>query len=102
MAAAPAKIRDADRTRRQVLDAAEERFARRGYDATSLADIGTTAGVSRGTPSYFFGSKEQLYDAVLERLYADRTAALAPAFAPLTAWARADAPAEPLEAVLAG
>jgi AcrR family transcriptional regulator len=102
MAAAPAKIRDADRTRRQVLDAAEKLFARRGYEATSLADIGTAAGVSRGTPSYFFGSKEQLYDAVLERLYADRTAALEPAFAPLRAWAGADAPDESLETVLAG
>jgi TetR/AcrR family transcriptional regulator len=95
-------IRDADRTRSKVLDAAEELFARRGYDATSLADIGTAAGVSRGTPSYCFGSKEQLYDAVLERLYADRTAALEPAFAPLRAWAAADAPQEPLETVLAG
>jgi TetR/AcrR family transcriptional regulator len=102
MAAAPPKIRDADRTRRQVLDAAEELFARHGYDAASLAQIGEAAGVSRGTPSYFFGSKEQLYRAVLERLYADRTAALEPAFAPLSAWARADAPAEPLAAVLAG
>jgi TetR/AcrR family transcriptional regulator len=99
-AAPPAKIRDAGRTRRQVLDAAEELFARRGFDATSLADIGEAAGVSRGTPSYFFGTKEQLYQAVLERMYRDRTAALEPAFAPLTRWAQADEPAESLEAVL--
>jgi TetR/AcrR family transcriptional regulator len=102
MAAAPAKTRDADRTRRQVLDAAEDLFARRGFDAASLAQIGETAGVSRGTPSYFFGSKEELYEAVLERMYADRTAALEPAFAPLTRWAQADEPAEALEAVLTG
>jgi TetR/AcrR family transcriptional regulator len=102
MAAAPAKIRDADRTRRQVLDAAEELFARRGFDATSLAQIGEAAGVSRGTPSYFFGSKDQLYQSVLERMYADRTAALEPAFAPLTRWAQADDPAETLETVLTG
>jgi AcrR family transcriptional regulator len=86
MAAAHAKTRDADRTRRQVLDAAEERFARRGYDATSLAEIGTAAGVSRGTPSYFFGSKEQLYVAVLERVFAAREDATAAAFAPLHDW----------------
>src|SRR3954452_10950678 len=102
MAAASAKIRDADRTRRQVLDAAEALFARRGFDATSLAQIGEAAGVSRGTPSYFFGSKDQLYQSVLERMYADRTAALEPAFASLTRWAWADEPAESLETVLAG
>src|SRR5689334_18964709 len=76
-------------------------FARRGFEAASLADIGEAAGVSRGTPSYFFGSKEPLYQAVLERMPADRTAALEPAFAPLVAWARTDAPAEPLADVLA-
>jgi AcrR family transcriptional regulator len=99
-ASPPAKIRDADRTRRQVLDAAEALFARRGFEAASLADIGEAAGVSRGTPSYFFGSKEELYRAVLERMNADRTAALEPVFAPLKAWAEAREPA-PLRPVLA-
>lgn len=32
-----------------------------------MADIGRAAGVSRGTPGYFFGHKEQLYRVVLER-----------------------------------
>jgi AcrR family transcriptional regulator len=94
------RTRDATRSRRAILDAAEEIFASEGYDAASLARIGEAAGVSRGTPSYFFGSKEALYRAVLERMYADRTAALEPAFAPLVAWARADRPTEPLRAVL--
>src|SRR4051794_13310620 len=94
------RTRDAARSRRAILDAAEETFAREGYDAASLARIGEAAGVSRGTPSYFFGSKEELYRAVLERMYADRTAALEPAFAPLVAWAQADRPAEPLRVPL--
>src|SRR6059058_3893805 len=94
------RTRDAARSRLAILGAAEEIFAREGYEAASLARIGEAAGVSRGTPSYFFGSKEELYRAVLERMYADRTAALEPAFAPLVAWARADAPSEPLRAVL--
>jgi TetR/AcrR family transcriptional regulator len=94
------KTRDAARTRRRVLDAAEQVFAREGYEAASLARIGEAAGVSRATPSYVFGSKEELYLAVLERMYLDRSAALEPAFAPLVAWAEADAPAQPLRAVL--
>jgi AcrR family transcriptional regulator len=97
---APPKTRDADRSRRLILDAAEELFARRGFDAASLAEIGEAAGVSRGTPSYFFGSKEELYRAVLERMYADRTAALEPVFAPLKAWADVS-PTTPLRPVLA-
>lgn len=61
-------VRDPDRTRKAVLDAAEGLFARRGYAMTSLQEIGREAGVSRNTPSYFFGSKEGLYVAVKERL----------------------------------
>lgn len=62
--------RDADRSRLAILDAAEELFAREGFAATSLHDIGAAAGLSRGTPAYFFGSKQSLYDAVLDRCYA--------------------------------
>src|SRR4051812_37204502 len=94
------RTRDAARSRRAILDAAEETFAREGYDAASLARIGEAAGVSRGTPSYFFGSKEDLYQAVLERMYEDRTAALEPVFAPLVEWAQAAPPTTPLRPVL--
>lgn len=100
-AAGPAaRTRDAERSRRAILAAAERLFAARGFEAASLADIGEEAGVSRGTPSYFFGSKEELYLAVLEALSADRTAWLEPAFRPLVEWAEAPRPAEPLRAVL--
>lgn len=66
----PRKGRDADRSRESILNAAEQIFAEVGYDAASLQAIGARAGVSRGTPGYFFGSKEMLYDAVLDRLLA--------------------------------
>jgi TetR/AcrR family transcriptional regulator len=46
--------------------------------------------VSRATPSYFFGSKEQLYVAVLERVFAEREAATEDSFAAIVAWARGD------------
>lgn len=61
------KERNAGRTREAILEAAERLIAERGYEATSLTDVGAAAGVSRGTPGYFFGSKEQLYRDVLER-----------------------------------
>ena len=66
----PPRQRDADRSREAILDAAEALFAERGYEGASLQEIGKRAGVSRGTPGYFFGSKDALYRAVLERLFA--------------------------------
>jgi TetR/AcrR family transcriptional regulator len=73
--------RDADRTREAILVAAEDGFARLGFDGTSLQQIGETAGVARSTPAYFFGSKETLYDAVLTRVIARARAAMARAYA---------------------
>lgn len=65
------RVRDPESTKAAVLGAAEALFARRGYDAVSLQEIGEEAGVSRGTPSYFFGSKKGLYQAVVERMADD-------------------------------
>jgi TetR/AcrR family transcriptional regulator len=68
-------------TRVAVLDAAERLFASRGYRGTSLEEIGREAGLSRGTPGYFFGSKQRLYGEVLDRILTRAQAALAPASA---------------------
>ena len=65
------KERNPDRSRAAILDAAETLFSEKGYDATSLSEVGTMAGVSRGTPGYFFGSKAELYRAVLDRMFAE-------------------------------
>lgn len=85
-----ANTRDAARSRAAILDAAEHVFAERGFDATSLNEIAAAANVSRATPSYFFGSKEGLYVAVLERVFSDRQLAARSAFEPLQAWARGE------------
>ena len=84
--AAEGKRRDAERSRLAILASAERLFAERGFEGTSLGDIGASAGVSRGTPSYFFGSKRRLYVAVLERSFADRQAATVHAFKALRDW----------------
>src|SRR5260221_9926531 len=57
----------AEASKKAILDAAEALFAERGYEATSLQDICDKAGVTRGLPNYFFGSKDALYRLVLER-----------------------------------
>src|SRR5829696_1844369 len=84
MAAVP-RQRDAERSRAAILGAAETLFAERDYEAVTLSDIGDAAGVSRATPSYFFGSKEEVYVAALERVFADREVAVERATAPLRA-----------------
>ena len=82
------RIRDAERSRKTILDAAEMLFAERGFEAVSLQEIGEAAGLSRGTPNYFFGSKHDLYVAVLERVFADREEATKRAFEPVIAWCK--------------
>ncbi len=98
--APPPRTRDAERSRAAILDAGERLFAERGYEAASLQEIGRLAGVSRGTPGYFFQSKELLYQAVLERILAEELAFM------LAAQERAvgagGSPAEALTAVVVG
>jgi TetR/AcrR family transcriptional regulator len=81
-------LRDASRSRAAILDAAESVFAERGFTASSLGEIASAAGLSRATPSYFFGSKDQLYTAVLQRVFEEREAATERVFQPVMAWAR--------------
>jgi TetR/AcrR family transcriptional regulator len=84
------KIRDAKRSRAAILAAAQRLFATRGFDGTSLGDIGAAAGLSRGSPSYFFGSKEKLYAEILASAFAARQEATKRAFEPVIAWAGGD------------
>jgi TetR/AcrR family transcriptional regulator len=63
--------RDAARSRAAILEAAERLFSEHGFDGTTMAAIGASAGLSRGAPGYFFGSKEQLYRAMLGALFED-------------------------------
>jgi TetR/AcrR family transcriptional regulator len=86
------RIRDADRSRRAILDAAEALFAERGFASVSLQDIGDAADLSRGTPGYFFGAKQDLYVTVLERVFADREEATRRAFEPVHVWCRSPRP----------
>ncbi|WP_071337304.1 TetR/AcrR family transcriptional regulator [Streptomyces albidoflavus] len=55
-----------NRTREQILDAARECFAERGYDATSVRRIAETAGVDQALVHHFYGTKEKLFLNALE------------------------------------
>jgi AcrR family transcriptional regulator len=59
-------------TRRKLLQAAERLFARDGFEATTLEDIAAEAGYTRGAFYANFGSKEDIFFALLERWVAER------------------------------
>jgi AcrR family transcriptional regulator len=53
------------RTRRRIVAAAAQVFEERGYQAATIAEILSTADVTKGALYFHFGSKEQLAQAVL-------------------------------------
>lgn len=56
-----------DKTEAELLDAAEELFAERGYDGTSIRAIVELANSHLGALHYYFGNKEALFRATVER-----------------------------------
>jgi TetR/AcrR family transcriptional repressor of nem operon len=56
-------------TRPKILQAGHELMLARGYSATSVDEICSTGGVSKGSFYHFFASKEELGLAVLNRFY---------------------------------
>src|SRR5687768_9999703 len=64
--------------RDQILDAANVLFAERAYDAVSIEDIASSAGVTRGLVHHYFGGRKDVYIALLERIGAEREDQLRP------------------------
>ena len=64
--------------REQILDAANELFAERGYGDVTIGDIATASGVARGLVHHYFGGRKEVYVALLERLGGVREEALRP------------------------
>jgi AcrR family transcriptional regulator len=54
-------------TKLRILDAAEALFMEHGFEATTLRQITAAAGVNLAAAHYHFGSKEELFEAVLKR-----------------------------------
>ena len=54
----------------EILDAAEKLFATKSYDLTTVNDILEVVGIGKGTFYHYFKSKEEVMEAVLDRLTA--------------------------------
>jgi AcrR family transcriptional regulator len=87
------RIEKGKATRDALIAVARELFGERGYDGTSISAVLDTAGVARGALYHHFATKEDLFDAVLDREVARVSAAAAKA---------ARAASDPLESLRAG
>ena len=61
-------MKTAEDRKMEILDVAEHLFAVKGFDATSTNDIIQAIGIARGTLYHHFKSKEEILDAVIERI----------------------------------
>ena len=60
---------DAAHTREKLLDVALASFHTQGYIATTLDDIARQAGITRGAIAWHFGSKAELFNAVIRERF---------------------------------
>jgi TetR/AcrR family transcriptional regulator len=66
---APPRRRDPERTRETILAAATAEFAAKGIGGARVDAIATRAGANKRMIYHYFGNKQRLYLAVLERMY---------------------------------
>ena len=57
--------------REQILDSMQRLMEEKNAKAISVSDIAQNAGIGKGSIYYYFKSKEEIVDAVIERSYSD-------------------------------
>ncbi len=68
------RSRDPEATREALLDAAEEVFLEKGFNAAAMSEIARRAGITKSLIHHYFGSKKGLWNEVKQRkftMYAD-------------------------------
>jgi len=61
-------IMEHDERVKDIIDKAEKLLIKKGYDNTSIADIIKKVGIAKGTFYHYFKSKDELLDAIVERM----------------------------------
>lgn len=69
--AAMRKPKAPEANRARIIKAAMDEFASRGFKGASMDAIASRTHTTRAMINYYFGSKEQVYLAVLEQVYAE-------------------------------
>ncbi len=66
--------KDPEVRKSELLDAAQKLFIEKGYAKTTVADILKVHGLSKGVFYYYFNSKEEVMDAIIQRIVDAETA----------------------------
>ena len=61
-------VKTAEERKEEILDVAEQLFAEKGFDNASTNDIINKIGIARGTLYHHFNSKEEILDAIVDRM----------------------------------
>ena len=69
--AVPPRMRDAERTKRNILAAAKKEFAQKGLGGARVDDISRLAGANKRMIYHYFSSKEELFKRVVVDAYLD-------------------------------
>jgi len=64
-------VKDPEIRRNELINAAEELFIKTGYEPTAISDIVKKVGVAQGTFYYYFKSKEDILNTIIERYIDD-------------------------------
>lgn len=62
------RIKEPEVRKSEILDAAQKLFAEKGYAKTTVTDILNVHGLSKGVFYYYFKSKEEVMDAIIQRI----------------------------------
>ena len=60
-------VKEPEERKKEILDAAEKLFAERGYEAATVNGILDAVKIAKGTFYYYFKSKEDVLDALIDR-----------------------------------
>jgi AcrR family transcriptional regulator len=61
-------VKDPETRRAEIVETARKLFQSRTYDQTSMQDVMQECGIAKGTIYYYFKSKEELLDAVIDNM----------------------------------
>ena len=60
-------VKEPEVRKNEILDAAEKLFSAKGYEAATVNDILAAVNIAKGTFYYYFKSKEDVLDALVDR-----------------------------------
>lgn len=84
------RIRDPERTRRMIIDAAKELIASEGSDSLSVSKVARTAGVNRGTAYLHFKDRDELLSETIASVRMELIKAIRESSQDMANWAPGD------------